>query len=312
MAHDVQVKAQPGGIDGQELFTRLLLASSDGTDLAEFSTESLADHADVAVSFIADKPKGQYKVRTRASLLGQGNARTPATLIEILNDDMPFLVDSIMGEIQARGIRTRLVLHPIFKTRRSATGALQAITAAGDRAWGDGTQESYISVHVDPLSETAARELVAALSQILDGLRIAVADWVPMLERVRKATRDLEANPPDIPADLNAESIAFLNWLVAGNFTLLGTRDFLPAGRRSSGRVDSCRGRRLWPAARSNHAGAAPRHRTRSHDARGAAFLFRAGLAHYHQVECRESYPPSRAHGLHRRQALRRRQASGR
>jgi len=242
MAHDVQVKAQPGGIDGQELFTRLLLASSDGTDLAEFSTESLADHADVAVSFIADKPKGQYKVRTRASLLGQGNARTPATLIEILNDDMPFLVDSIMGEIQARGIRTRLVLHPIFKTRRSATGALQAITAAGDRAWGDGTQESYISVHVDPLSETAARELVAALSQILDGLRIAVADWVPMLERVRKATRDLEANPPDIPADLNAESIAFLNWLVAGNFTLLGTRDFLLQGDVHQGELIAVEG----------------------------------------------------------------------
>ena len=226
MAHDVQVKAQPGTIEGQELFTRLLLASSDGTDLAEFSTESLASHADAALAFLSDKPKDHHKVRTRPAVLGRANARAPATVIEILNDDMPFLVDSVMGEIQARGIGTRLVLHPIFKTRRSAAGALQAISGAGDHAWSDGTQESYISVHVDPLSETAARELVAALSQILDGVRIAVADWQPMLERVRKAIRDLNANPPDMAEDLHAESIAFLEWLVDGHFTLLGARDF--------------------------------------------------------------------------------------
>jgi glutamate dehydrogenase len=237
MAHDVQVKAQPGSIEGQELFTRLLLASSDGTDLAEFSTESLADHADAALGFIADKPKGQHKVRTRPAILGQGNARAPATVIEILNDDMPFLVDSVMGEIQARSLKAKLVLHPIFKTRRSSTGALQAITGAGDRAWSDGTQESYISVHIDPLSGSAGREIVNALSRILDGVRLAVADWQPMLERVRTAIRDLEANPPDIAADLHTESIAFLRWLVDGQFTFLGARDFRLKGDVEQGEL---------------------------------------------------------------------------
>ena len=242
MAHGVQIKTQPRNIDGQELFTRLLLASSDGTDLAEFSTESLSDHADAALAFLVDRAKGQHKVRTRAAVLGQANTRAPATVVEILNDDMPFLVDSIMGEIQARGIRARLVLHPIFKIRRSATGTLQAIVGAGDRAWGDGAQESYISVHVDPLSETAARELVAALSQILDGVRIAVADWQPMLERARKAIRDLEANPPDIPQDLHAESIAFIEWLMDGHFTFLGTRDFRLQGDVQQGELIAVEG----------------------------------------------------------------------
>ena len=139
-------------------------------------------------------------------------------------------------------LELRLVLHPIFKIRRSATGTLQAIVGAGDRAWGDGAQESYISVHVDPLSETAARELVAALSQILDGVRIAVADWQPMLERARKAIRDLEANPPDIPQDLHAESIAFIEWLMDGHFTFLGTRDFRLQGDVQQGELIAVEG----------------------------------------------------------------------
>jgi glutamate dehydrogenase len=220
MAHDVQ----HGVSDPQEVFTRLLLSSSDGTDLAEFSTESLSANTDAALEFIASKPKNAHKIRSRPATLGQRGATKAATVIEILNDDMPFLVDSVMAEIQARGIPARLVLHPIFKTRRDASGALLGVVGPGDRAWSDGSQESYISVHVDAQPAQAAEDLVASLSRILDEVRLVVEDWQPMRARLREAARALEARPPNIPKAQLAEAVAFLTWLDDGHFTFLGAR----------------------------------------------------------------------------------------
>lgn len=237
MAHDVQQRASHSVSDAQELFTRLLLSSSDGTDLAEFSTESLSGNTDAAFEFIASKPKSAHKVRTRQTTLGQRGAAKSTTVVEVLNDDMPFLVDSVMAEIQSRGISARLVLHPIFKTRRDAAGALTAIVGPGDRAWSDGSQESYISVHVDALPAQAAEDLVASLSRILDGVRVVVEDWQPMRARLRQASQVLEASPPGIPKAQLAEAVAFLKWLDGGHFTFLGAREFRLQGNVESGEL---------------------------------------------------------------------------
>jgi glutamate dehydrogenase len=237
MAYGVETRTETGNIEGRDLFTRLLLTSSDGTDLAEFSTEDLADHADAALAFMAHRSPKTHKIGFRHAALAQRATRKPATVIEVLNDDMPFLVDSIMGEIQARGYAARLVLHPLFKVRRTPAGNLTAIVGTGDRGWSDGTQESYISIHVNALSDAEAKDLVASLSQILDGVRVAVADWQPMLQRLRQAIRDLETARIDAPQDLVSESIAFLKWLESGHFTFLGTRDYRLQGSVETGEL---------------------------------------------------------------------------
>ena len=237
MAHDVQQRTSNGVSNAQEVFTKLLLSSSDGTDLAEFSTESLSGNTDAAFEFIADKPKGAHKIRIRQATLGRRGAAKAATVVEILNDDMPFLVDSIMAEIQSRGISAQLVLHPIFKTRRDASGKLLSIVGPGDRAWSDGSQESYISIHVDPLPAQVAEDLVASLSRILDGVRLVVEDWQAMRTRVRQAARALEGSPTDVPKEQLAEAIAFLSWLDDKHFTFLGAREYRLQGSAESGEL---------------------------------------------------------------------------
>ncbi|MET0567855.1 MAG: NAD-glutamate dehydrogenase domain-containing protein, partial [Hyphomicrobiaceae bacterium] len=237
MAHDVQQRASHKVSDAQELFTRLLLSSSDGADLAEFSTESLSSNADAAFEFIASKPRGAHKVRTRQASLGQRGAIKAVTVVEILNDDMPFLVDSVMAEIQSRGIAARLVLHPLFKTRRDASGALIGIVGPGDQAWRDGSQESYISVHFDALPAQVAKDLEAALSRILDGVRLVVEDWQPMRARLRQAARAIEASLPDVSKEELAEAVAFLAWLDDKHFTFLGAREYRLHGTAETGEL---------------------------------------------------------------------------
>src|SRR5262249_51410972 len=140
-----------------------------------------------------------------------------STVVEILNDDMPFLVDSAIGEIRARGLDVSLLQHPIFRARRDKAGRLQEIAALDQPAPAGGNQESYIAIHLPALSEAAASDLVTAISAILVQVRIVVDDWKPMLQRLRAATGSLELAPPNIPPQLLVESVAFLSWLERDN-----------------------------------------------------------------------------------------------
>jgi glutamate dehydrogenase len=185
----------------------------------------LAGNAEAAFAFIAEKPMPGHKVRLRRAPADWGGAG-PA-VVEIVNDDMPFLVDSVLGELQARGLPVRQVLHPTFKARRDEAGRLQAVLGPGDRDWSDGRQESYIAIYLAAsLSDPAEADLIGMLSAILDEVRVAVVDWQPMLEVAKAAAHRLRERPPKLPAPELGEAVAFLQWLVADNFTFLGAREY--------------------------------------------------------------------------------------
>jgi len=218
---------------GRDRFLRALIGSTDTSSLADLDPEALAREAVHAFAAIADRQRGRHRVSSRVS-----EVVPSGTTLEIVNDDMPFLLDSVLAEIQARGLDVALVLHPIYKAERSPDGHLVAITGSGDGSWGDGHQESYIAIHLArSLSQPRQEELHAALSTILDEVRQVVADWQPMLARVNRAIDELASAPVGIDrADLE-EQLAFLAWLVNDNFTFLGTRDYRLDGTPDSGEL---------------------------------------------------------------------------
>ena len=193
----------------------------------------LAGNARAAFAFIAEKPRKKHKLRIRSAAAADGSPES--TVVEILNDDMPFLVDSVMGELQARGLAVRILLHPIFKTERDKAGNLHTLLGPGDQNWNDGHQESYIAIHLPALPDAAQRDLGKALSDILVSVRVVVADWQPMTQQVQAAIRHLEAGPRGVPAGELRESVAFLRWLEAGNFTFLGSREYRLSGQLDKG-----------------------------------------------------------------------------
>ena len=145
-------------------------------------------------------------------------------VLEILNDDMPFLVDSVLGELNERGLDIRLLVHPVFTVERDEAGNLIAFKGTHK---GDGARESFIHIHIEGMEDAAQRaEIVHALEEVLADVRVCVQDWRPMLARVNEITAELKANPPPLPADEIAEAIQFLQWVAADNFTLLGARDY--------------------------------------------------------------------------------------
>ncbi len=188
-------------------------------DLERYRPEELAAIGEQAWTFLSERKPGTAKIAFSPARLSPDVA-----VLEILNDDMPFLVDSVLGELSERGVDIRLLVHPVFAVERDEAGRLTAFKGVRK---GEGRRESFIHVHVQGIEDAAQRaDIVHALEDVLADVRISVQDWRPMLARLQEVAADLKANPPPLPADEIAEAIQFLQWIAADNFTLLGARNY--------------------------------------------------------------------------------------
>ena len=127
----------------------------------------------------------------------------------------------VMSEIAEWKPEIRLVAHPVFGVRRTGN-KLTAI----DTPDATDTRESFIHIHLGPIADDTCGEVERALQTVLGEVRLAVLDWRAMRERVNANIAELKANPPPLPVDEIAETIQFLQWLLADNFTFLGLRDY--------------------------------------------------------------------------------------
>jgi glutamate dehydrogenase len=213
--------------DMPESFAAQLFARAAPEDLTRYEPRELAALAEEAWAFLKERRPGTGKVRfeSRPGPIGAEQIKT-VSIIEIVNDDMPFLLDSIMGELTELGIEVRLVVHPIFTIERDNSGSL--IGFRGDApAVGTAQRESFIHVHVERIEDANRRaQVVRALELVLADVRVCVQDWRAMLTRVGEVIADMRNNPPHLAVDEIAEAVQFLEWLLANNFTFLGVREY--------------------------------------------------------------------------------------
>jgi glutamate dehydrogenase len=123
--------------------------------------------------------------------------------LAIVNDDMPFLVDSIAGTVASEGIAIDRIIHPVVHVTRDAAGRFQAIGAKG-------AAESLIYIEMERVDARARRQLVSEIERTLRQVRSAVADWPRLQEAMRVDAERLEG-----------EGRALLHWFLDRNFTLL-------------------------------------------------------------------------------------------
>jgi glutamate dehydrogenase len=143
--------------------------------------------------------------------------------LAIINDDMPFLVDSIAATISAHGIGIDRIIHPVLRVTRDASGAL---TAVGDT----GAPESMIYIELERADARDRRDLLAELTRNLADVRVAVADWPALQEALAQDSDMLLASSHH---DSDGEGAGLLRWLLDGNFTLLGHQTWI-AGKSAS------------------------------------------------------------------------------
>ncbi|WP_427383381.1 NAD-glutamate dehydrogenase [Janibacter sp. G56] len=186
-------------------------------DLAARGPEDLAHAIAAHVALARQRPQGRAVV----SVTTTDSGRT--SLIQIVTDDMPFLVDSVSAAVDAAGHPIALIIHPLVPVRRDASGTLEVILEGeGGIGFGEGN-ESWISLETAPLGEDTA-ELTARLQSVLEDVRGAVEDWPRMASLARGLAKDLA--PLAEHDEEAAETATFLEWLVDNHFTFLGHRQF--------------------------------------------------------------------------------------
>ncbi|HRY24507.1 MAG TPA: NAD-glutamate dehydrogenase [Geminicoccaceae bacterium] len=180
------------------------------------------------------RPAGTLKVRVFNPGIAQHGWQSSHTVVEIVNDDMPFLVDSVAMELSRHGLGMHLVIHPIFAVERDAAGRLEWI---GDRegAPESARLESFMHIEIDRQSDADVLEaLEGDLVRILGDVRKTVVDWRSMRERVGDMLAELEPAAQHLPADDLAEIKAFLEWLADDHFTFLGYSAYALEGEGTS------------------------------------------------------------------------------
>ncbi|HUJ12178.1 MAG TPA: NAD-glutamate dehydrogenase [Thermoanaerobaculia bacterium] len=205
-------------------------------DIIYSSFDTLLGGALSLWDFGKERPAGRPNVRLFNPTVEKNGWSLEHTIIEVVNDDMPFLVDSVTAEIIRRDRKLHLLLHPVMRVRRDANG--RRLDSSADES---GTiTESYMHIEMDQETEPAELDaLRRAIEKVLADVRVSVTDWRAMRQRLQDDIRELDGKALPMPAEEVDEAETFLKWLDDGNFIFLGFRrygfetrdgkDFLPA-----------------------------------------------------------------------------------
>ncbi|MBZ9679352.1 MULTISPECIES: NAD-glutamate dehydrogenase [unclassified Mesorhizobium] len=215
-----------------------LLARAPAEDIAAYDVADLERAADLAGQAVAAHKKGECVVAVDADS-GVVREGRPVTVITVVNDNMPFLFDSILGEVTETAGEPTLVTHPVITVRHGKTG-VDEILGDGNFARDDGSHDrlSVIHVHIPRLTPEQANGLAERLRKMLGQVHAAVNDWRPMLARLDQAISEFRYSAVPLDKKSVAEAIAFLEWLRDDNFTFLGMREFKYTGGEESGNLE--------------------------------------------------------------------------
>lgn len=168
------------------------------------------------------------RVRNPGETLVRAFETPTGTVLEVVTDDMPFLVDSVTNEITRRGRSVEMFLHPQLAVQRDHDGKLMHVLDADVGHASDALAESWMHIELErDYRKDDSEALRTGVRRVLGDVRRAVTDWPAMKTRVVTIADELERNPPvGIAADEVGETIALLRWITAGNLTLLGYRAY--------------------------------------------------------------------------------------
>ena len=195
-------------------------------DLAERKAEDLYGAAAAHLNLVRRRTPGTPKVRVYNPQIEQHGWQSTHTILEIVTDDMPFLVDSVRMVVNRRGYTSHLVVHPVLRFRRGEDGRAEALLAVDDASEGS-IVEAVIHLEADRQTEPEVLDAIEAeVRSALDDVRAAVQDWSAMREQLRRSIADLRASPPLVHPEELEETCAFLEWIEDNHFTFLGFGEF--------------------------------------------------------------------------------------
>ncbi len=212
--HSAIMEAFGKADDGVRSFAGALFARLSAD---EAKTRSAAEWAAIArdtYAFAQSRKSGKASVRVFNPEVKKHGWDSARSVLQVLNDDMPFLVDSVTNALTEQGIGIHALLHPVIAIARDKAGKLAAVE--------QGEAESLIHVEIDRLSAADARKIEGVVKAVLEDVRKSVEDWEEIRTRMLQAADAFAKGK----SEAEQEAEAFLHWLADDHFTFLGYREY--------------------------------------------------------------------------------------
>ncbi len=186
------------------------------------------------LTFAQNRAAGQARIRVFNPEAGAA-FDNGHTVIEIIHDDMPFLVDSVSMVLAQNNITMHVIVHPVIAIGRDAAGNLTGV--------GEGAAESYMHLEVDrQASAEDLAKLQTAIADALADVRASVADWKAMREKMLAIADELGQRVMPASDQTRAEAQEFLRWTADNHFTFLGYREYEVTERDGRGMLCAVNG----------------------------------------------------------------------
>ena len=206
------------------LFLKQYFADVPVEDLQGRDEKVMARIALDHLEFAATRRKNEALVRIFNPTEREHGYTSDHTYVEMVNDDMAFLVDSVAAAINSHSMVVHMTIHPIISIVRDRTGKIAGITRPDDD---DASSESFIRFAIDRETDAASlKRLQQEIKKVLTDVRRAVRDWGKMRQAMRDTSEMLVNGPAGVDPLLRTESQALLNWMADDHFTFLGYREY--------------------------------------------------------------------------------------
>lgn len=188
-------------------------------ELPLHSASGWAALANDFLDFARTRKPGKPEVRLFNSNLKEHGWESPHTVLQIVNDDMPFLVDSVTMALAEQGIGVHVLGHPVVPISRDKAGKLVAVG-------GEGKPESLMHLEIDRQQAAAIPAIEAAIRNVLEDVRSIVVDWEAMRAKMRQVAEDLATHRMPVTDAGRKEAQEFLRWAADDHFTFFGYREY--------------------------------------------------------------------------------------
>ncbi|MGB1271431.1 MAG: NAD-glutamate dehydrogenase, partial [Endozoicomonas sp.] len=204
--------------------TQLYYQGYSPRDLAVMSVDDCYGALLCLWRFIQQRAPGQAKIQAYNPEPEEHHWHSTHSVIEILVDDMPFLVASLLMELDRQELKVHNLNHPVIRTLRNDQGQLASIGQPAGKQQGF-QSEALMRIEIDRQPDPAALEkIVSSILTVVEDVRRVVSDWSAMQARLDEAIQWCRNNPMPAEAEELKETLSFLEWLKTDNFLFIGFR----------------------------------------------------------------------------------------
>ncbi|MDQ3288705.1 MAG: NAD-glutamate dehydrogenase [Pseudomonadota bacterium] len=201
-----------------EAFARAFYKRMGEDEFPKHTPQGWAALACDFIDFARRRKPGTALVRMFNPSLKTHGWESGHTVLQVVNDDMPFLVDSVTMALVECGIGVHVLGHPVLETRRDRTGKLLAV--------GEGSPESLMHLEVDRQPADAMSRVVKSVHGVLNDVQAIVRDWAQMRGRMLEVAEQLGGRTLPVSEAGCQEAQEYLRWAADNHFTLLGYREY--------------------------------------------------------------------------------------